>query len=210
MPHKIKVVKNLNFKGQIEWRKYCKGELEGYESRPNNIPSSPHETYKDSGWIDYGDWVGNGRKRRTNNNEEDNTWLSYEEAKIFVHSLKLKNEEEWRKYIKAELIHLPDKPNNIPNSPLFVYKNAGWNGINDWIGNGSTGKTKVKNALSFEEARKFVRSLKLKNTYEWQSYIKGELEGYELMPDNIPKSPYRVYKDNGWIGMNDWLGTNKS
>lgn len=203
-------VKNLNFKGQIEWRKYCKGELEGYESRPNNIPSSPHETYKDSGWIDYGDWVGNGRKRRTNNNEEDNTWLSYEEAKIFVHSLKLKNEEEWRKYIKAELIHLPDKPNNIPNSPLFVYKNAGWNGINDWIGNGSTGKTKVKNALSFEEARKFVRSLKLKNTYEWQSYIKGELEGYELMPDNIPKSPYRVYKDNGWIGMNDWLGTNKS
>ena len=52
-----------------------------------------------------------------------------------------------------------------------------------------------------------MRSLKLKNTYEWRDYIKGKLNGYEPMPDNIPKSPNIVYKNCGWIGMNDWLGT---
>jgi len=201
-------VRNLNLNGSIDWKKYCKGELEGYESKPKDIPTSPEIMYKNKGWIDYADWLGTTRKRRGNNIENDNTWLSYEEARAFVHSLKLNNEEEWRKYIKAELIHLPDKPNNIPNSPLFVYKDAGWNGMNDWLGNGSTRKTRVKNALPFEKAREFVRSLGLKKYDEWQSYIKGELDGYEPMPDNIPKSPSRVYKDCGWLGYPDWLGIN--
>jgi len=200
-------VRSLNLKGSIEWRKYCKGELEGYSPKPNDIPSAPDDRYKDEGWIDYGDWLGTGRKRRGNNIENDNTWLSYEEAKIFVHSLKLKDGMQWQQYINNEL-DLPIKPTTIPSSPHFVYKDGGWKSWGDWLGNGSFGKTRVKNALSFEEAREFVRSLGLKKYDEWRSYIKGELNGYEAIPDNIPKSPYRFYKDCGWIGMNDWLGTN--
>jgi superfamily II DNA or RNA helicase len=200
--------RNLNLKGSIEWKKYYKGELEGYPPKPNDIPTAPDVAYKNNGWIDYGDWLGTGRKRRGNNIENDKTWLSYEEARNFVHSLKLKNGIQWQRYINNKL-DLPIKPNNIPNSPHFVYKNNGWKGWADWLGESSTFKTKskVKNALSFEEAREFVRNLKLKNTNEWYSYIKGELDGYEPMPDNIPKTPYKVYKDCGWIGMSDWLGT---
>ena len=26
-------------------------------------------------------------------------------------------------------------------------------------------------------------------------------------PDNIPSNPNRVYKDKGWKGLGDWLGT---
>lgn len=201
-----KFVRNLNLKDSIEWKKYYKGELRGYESKPNDIPTAPDIAYKNDGWMDYGDWLGTGRKRRGNNNEKDDTWLPYEEAKIFAHSLKLINSTQWQQYINNEL-DLPVKPTNIPNSPFFVYKNNGWKNWADWLGNGSTGKTRVKNELSFEEAREFVRSLKLKNTYEWQSYIKGELDSFEPMPDNIPKSPRTVYKNSGWMGMNDWLGT---
>jgi superfamily II DNA or RNA helicase len=198
--------RSLKLKGSVEWRKYCKGELKEYEFKPYDIPSSPYEAYKDKGWIDFSDWLDTGRKRRGNNVENNDTWLIYEEARNFVHLLKLKDGVQWQQYINNEL-NSPIKPSNIPNSPNFVYKDSGWKNWADWLGNGSFGKTRVKNALSFEEARKFVRNLKLKNTYEWRNYIKGELNGYELMPDNIPKSPDRVYKNCGWIGMNDWLGT---
>ena len=72
---------------------------------------------------------------------------------------------QWQQYINNEL-NLPIKPSNIPNTPQFVYKNSGWENWADWLGNGSFGKTRVKNALSFEEARKFVRNLNLKDTYQ--------------------------------------------
>ncbi|MDY0192846.1 MAG: DEAD/DEAH box helicase family protein [Aliarcobacter butzleri] len=201
-----KFVQSLGLKGQVEWKKYFSGKLSNLSPKPNNIPTDPARIYA-SEWQGYGDWVGNGRKRR-NNNIENNTWLSYEEAKVFVHLLMLKNSIQWKQYINNKL-DLPIKPSNIPNTPHFVYKDIGWKDWADWLGESSNNKIKikVKNALSFQEAREFVRSLKLKNTYEWESYKKGELDGYEQMPDNIPKSPYKVYKDCGWIGMNDWLGT---
>lgn len=158
-------VRSLKLKGSIEWKKYYKGELEGYLPKPNDIPTAPDVAYKNNGWIDYGDWLGTGRKKRGNNVENNETWLSYTEAKNFVHSLKLINSMQWQQYINNEL-NLPIKPSNIPNTPQFVYKNSGWENWADWLGNGSFGKTRVKNALSFEEARKFVRNLNLKDTYQ--------------------------------------------
>ena len=40
-------------------------------------------------------------------------------------------------------------------------------------------------------------------------YCKGELEGYSPKPMNIPASPQQVYKDKGWAGTRNWLGTKK-
>jgi len=56
--------------------------------------------------------------------------------------------------------------------------------------------------LSFEEAREFVQSLKLKNKNEWEKYYKSGNK-----PDDIPTGPGRYYKNKGWIGFGDWLGT---
>jgi len=201
-----KFMHTLELKTTLEWKKYVKGELGGYENRPKNIPTAPDYVYKDEGWIDFGDWLGTGRKRKGNNTDEKTTWLSYEEAREFVHNLNLKNEKEWRKYIKGEYQDLLIKPDNIPNSPYFVYKNSGWIGMNDWLGNDGYTQTRVKNALTFEEAREFVRSLGLKNTYEWEDYKKGKYEHLEPLPINIPKMPGNYYKDDGWIGIRDWLG----
>lgn len=176
-------VRNLGLKGQVEWRQYCKGMLKGFSEKPFDIPSAPDVPYKDKGWVDYGDWLGTGRKRRTPNDALENTWLPYEEARNFVHTLKLKNFDEWKAYIKGDVNNLPQKPFTIPNSPLFVYKDSGWLNWNDWLGNDGTTKTRIKEALPFSEARSFVRSLRLKNVYEWNDYKKGKLIGYEPIPN---------------------------
>ena len=55
--------------------------------------------------------------------------------------------------------------------------------------------------IPFEEARRFVRSLGLKNSEEWRAYYKSDKR-----PKDIPSSPWGVYKEE-WKGMGDWLGT---
>lgn len=49
--------------------------------------------------------------------------------------------------------------------------------------------------LSFEEARKFVRGLYLKNINEWMKYSSGDF--LVKMPNNIPQRPDEVYQDYG-------------
>ena len=39
---------------------------------------------------------------------------------------------------------------------------------------------------------------------EWLNYHKEK-----KLPNNIPTHPESVYKNKGWIGMGDWLGTNR-
>jgi hypothetical protein len=57
--------------------------------------------------------------------------------------------------------------------------------------------------LPFEEARKFVRNLKLKNQAEWTKYLKSGRK-----PDYIPYKPERAYRGK-WINLGDWLGTGR-
>lgn len=199
-------VRNLGLKTTLEWKKYHKGELENHEPKPTDIPTAPDVVYKDNGWVDYGDWLGTGRKRRGTNLTED-TWLSYQEAREFVHSLKLTSSTQWQEYIHNKMENLPKKLNNIPKQPWYVYKNKGWIDWDDWLGESLNRKkrTRVKNALSFEEAREFVRNLRLKNYKEWNAYKKNELVGFDPIPDNIPKSPNTFYKEE-WNGIKDWLG----
>ena len=55
---------------------------------------------------------------------------------------------------------------------------------------------------SFEEARKFVQSLGLKNFSEWIAYKKSGNK-----PNDSPSAPNGTYGNKGWIGFSDWLGT---
>ena len=54
----------------------------------------------------------------------------------------------------------------------------------------------------FEEAREFVRTLGLKNYREWTEYCRSGKK-----PEDIPSSPYQIYKGKGWKGLGDFLGT---
>lgn len=58
-----------------------------------------------------------------------------------------------------------------------------------------------KEFLPYAEARKFVRSLGLRNFLAWKQYCSSGKRPY-----NIPSVPYKTYKNNGWISYMDWMG----
>ena len=64
------------------------------------------------------------------------------------------------------------------------------------------GKLSQLSWLPFEEARTFVRSLKLKTQKEWTAYFTSD----DRRKD-IPTEPPRVYASEGWLNWGDWLGT---
>ena len=58
-------VRSLNLRGQEEWEEYRKsGE------RPDDIPSHPDRTYKNDGWKDWIDWLGNENRVPWNKGEK--------------------------------------------------------------------------------------------------------------------------------------------
>jgi hypothetical protein len=97
-------VQNLGLMNSDEWREYCKSG-----NKPDDIPSNPAKKYANDGWNGMGDWLGTGsiaaRLRE---------YRPFEEAKAFVHTLNLKNSDEWDKYCKT-------------------YAKKGWKGIGDWL-----------------------------------------------------------------------------
>ena len=179
-------VHELKLKNSKEWINWAKSE-----AKPDDIPSCPYNEYKDKGWKGFGDWLGTGAIANQNR-----SYKSFEEARSFVHQLQLKNKEEWQDWVKRGA-----KPENIPSIPRAVYKGKGWKGFGDWLGT-NTIANQNRNYRSFREARSFVHQLQIKSSKEWMDWAKnGE------KPDDIPANPALVYKDNGWLGWGDWLGT---
>ncbi len=82
-----------------------------------------------------------------------------------------------------------------------TYKDAGWAGMGDWLGTGTIA-THLRQYRPFEEARAFARSLGLRSGKEWKEFTQSG-----RLPADIPASPSKTYKDAGWAGMGDWLGT---
>ena len=69
-----------------------------------------------------------------------------------------------------------------------------------WLGTGVVASFN-REYSSFEQARKFVHSLGIKNQSEWWKYCKSEKK-----PKDIPSNPAEVYKKD-WKNWGDWLGT---
>lgn len=120
-------------------------------------------------------------------------FLPFKEARRFVHNLKLKSFSDWKKYYKSS-----KRPDNIPSCPGRTYKSE-WKGYGDWLG---TNVIAAQNKIyrSFEEARRFVRTLNLKSYKEWYEYCKSGNK-----PIDIPFRVERTYKKD-WMGIGDWLG----
>jgi hypothetical protein len=65
----------------------------------------------------------------------------------------------------------------------------------------------LRDFRSYKLARAFVRSLKLKSCREWRQFYKGQILEKGKLPSDIPANPREIYKNSGWIGFGDWLGT---
>jgi superfamily II DNA or RNA helicase len=182
----INYVGQLTIDTQNDWRKFSKSGL-----KPLDLPTNPNAVYERSGWVSWGHWLGTGRKAT-----KDRVYWDYNKAKSFVQNLKLKSEAQWRNYTKTEDMNV-----NIPVSPSTVYKDLGWKSMGDWLGTGFVAH-RLKEFLPFEDAREFAHNLGLKNIRQWNEYCLSNEK-----PDNIPTNPNVIYRDAGWDGFGNWLGT---
>ncbi len=134
------------------------------------------------------------------------SWRPFVEAREFARSLNLKSGAEWKRFSRGEIPEKGTLPEDIPARPSRTYRNVGWLGIGDWLGTGSIAYY-LREYRPFEEARKFARSLNLKNQSEWRMFAQGEMPEKGLLPKDIPAKPDNTYGDKGWAGVGDWLGT---
>ena len=196
-----KFVSSLGLKNQRDWNDYCRGKLKHLAPKPNDIPAGPEKTYQTTGWVNLGEWIGTGviapRLR---------VYLSFKKARLIARKLGIKSQGEWRDFTAGRLPELGKLPKDIPATPWMTYKDEGWVGLGDWLG---TGNVRTRDWMPFSEARKFVRKLKLKSGREWNLYMTGKLRRLGKPPRNIPTNVQRIYKDKGWKGLGDWLGTGR-
>jgi hypothetical protein len=183
--HELRVhIKNFKIRSMAEWKVFCKSQL-----HTPNIPKAPNQYYQE--WKSWGDFLGTGYV--TNRD-----FLPYQEAKVIIHSLKLKNQKDWRNWSKSGA-----KPINIPGNPHNIYsKTNEWKGFGDWLGTGVVAASKME-FVDFKTARNFARNLKLNSVKEWNLYSKSGKR-----PNNIPSNPQNSYKNTGWQGWADFLGKN--
>jgi hypothetical protein len=165
-----------------------KDEYAKWDERPEDIPAHPDREYKDK-WKGWGDWFGTGAVASFNRE-----YRAFEQARDFVHSLGIKNQNDWWKYCKSD-----KKPNDIPSNPE-VYKKE-WKSWGDWFGTDFIA-THNRKYLDFELGREKARSLGLKSWKEWNQLGKSG-----KLPVDLPRHPYNHYKNKGWISNGDWLGT---
>jgi hypothetical protein len=182
-------VHKLKLKSESEWNEYCK-----LGNKPDDIPQGARTVYKNK-YKSMGDWLGTGRIA-----DQKKIFRSFEDSKKFAQSLKLKNVKEWETYNKSG-----NRPMDIHANPSVKYKNKDWVSWPDFLGTKNISNIKSsQNFLSFQDARKFVHTLEIKNQDDWTNYCNSGNR-----PENIPSNPIQVYKNKGWISFGDWSGTGR-
>jgi hypothetical protein len=171
-----KYAQSLKLKNSREWFKiFKKNKL------PLDINANPHMLFKNfEGW---GIFLGTGFVAK-----QFRKYMSYQDAKKYVQSLKLKSRSEWFKYLLNNKL-----PAEIPNTPQNVYKKKfeGWG-----IFLGAMSKT-IK-VFTFKQMKKYVQSLNIKSKKEWESFK-------DIHP-KAPRSVNTVYSRE-WKGWGDFFGT---
>jgi superfamily II DNA or RNA helicase len=172
-------VHGLGLKNTREWKEFARSDR-----MPADIPNAVDRIYALAGWKDWGDFLGTGVVA-----DKNKKWRPFEEAREFVRSLGLRGNQAWREFVKTVR-----KPDDIPSRPDVAYAEEGWISYGDWMGKG-------RGWRPFEEARAYVRELRLANNKEWLTFA-----GSDHRPRDIPYSPHVAYANSGWKGMDDWLG----
>jgi superfamily II DNA or RNA helicase len=190
----------LNLSSHTEWKDFCNGKMPHKGTLPDDVPASPHQVYKHSGWKSYGDWLGTNRIA-----DRLKTYRPFLEARTFARSLNLKTVSEWREFTKGKIPIMVELPEDIPAAPNKTYAQKGWQGWGDWLGTARI-STRFRVYRPFIDARAFARSLKLKSYKEWRAFCTGKLPQKGRLPEDIPAAPDNTYVDKGWLGYEDWLG----
>jgi hypothetical protein len=173
-------VRGLELKSKKGWWEWSKSG-----QRPSDIPTSPDKVYRGDGWVSWPDWLGSEGRVYTKKEV-----LPFTVGRAYVQKLTLRSWKEWREWSKSG-----QRPSNIPGRPDKVYRDDGWNSWPDWLG--------IERVAwkSFTEGRAVARGLELKTQKGWKEWSKSGQR-----PSDIPASPDRTYRNDGWISYPDWLG----
>ena len=136
-------VHTLGLKSTDEWWAWSKSG-----ARPPDIPSTPHATYKESGWISYPDFLGFAEGKVAG------SFRTFEDARAYVRMLGLKSKKEWETWRKSGA-----RPHDIPSNPQTTYKSSGWTSYGDFLGY-DKGKSAVSTGSACIELIALPRSLK--------------------------------------------------
>jgi superfamily II DNA or RNA helicase len=131
-------------------------------------------------------------------NGKNNEWLSYEDAKKYVHTLGIKTQTGWNEFVK-----LRELPSGIPYGPRGIYmKNGEWVDWADWLGNGIVSAFEIgKKHLSYDDAKQYIKPFKFKSSTEYFNYVKDN------NIDFLSQAPQGKYRNQGtWKGWGDYLG----
>ena len=112
--------------------------------------------------------------------------------------LGLSNSLEWDAWAKSDA-----RPADVPSAADQAYRSDGWAGWGDFLGTGNI-RPKDRSWRSFEESRALARTLDLVGGDGWADWCKTAER-----PDDVPVDPATVYKDEGWAGWADFLGTGR-
>lgn len=105
------LARSLGVRSGAEWVAHWRAN-----DRPENVPSTPDRAYKDAGWTDWYDFLGNVR-------------FSYEECRDFVRGLGITTLTEWKEYWRNN-----ERPYGVPYKPDRTYRDAGWTNWPDFLG----------------------------------------------------------------------------
>ena len=177
-----KFVKKLKLKKQLDWINYTKKNR-----LPNDIPKYPQESYKNKGWVNWGDFLDH-------HNVYHGEYLSYEKSKKIVRKLKLQTKLEWYKYASTK------KPVNIPYNPDRDLKD--WINWQDFLGYKFI-PVNLRKFVKYEETKKFANKKKIKSLNEWYKLYKEK-----KMPVKYPRSLITIYKKQ-WEGAGIFFNTGK-
>lgn len=182
------VKEKLNVSSSVEW-----SQLTKKNKIPEFIPNAPHDVYANKGWIDWNDFLGINNKKPS-----DYKYISLKDSKKYIRkNFDVKSKLEWRNLVLENKI-----PENIPNRPERYYKNRGWTSWGDFFGTTNQGTHKVS-YLKCDDAKKYVQEnfKETKTEKTWRELLKNK-----LIPNFIPGTPNRYYKNKGWISWYDWFG----
>jgi predicted helicase len=173
-----KYVQSLKIISEKEWRKVSK-------NRPIDVPFNMATAYK-SQWCGWGDFLGTNQVHYSKRN-----YLPYDELKIFVRKLNLKNSRDWTKYCKNNSIPA-DIPKSINSSSIErIYKKK-WEGWEKFLNTD-------RSFYNFEILKKILKKNKIESVNQYKLF-------YEKSNDNkIPQGPDDVYKSQ-WKGWMNFFG----
>lgn len=190
-----KMVQLAGVKTFTQWVDYCHGTGDFEHNRkPGYIPANPNLYYGPEGtgeWEDWGTFLDTGNIA---NNKKRRDFVTYETAREFCHSLNIRSIKEWREMAESDFA----RPSNIPSAPNIIYKDSGWTSWSDFL---------LPKFLSYTSAKNLISTIKpkIKTSKAWREFASSENR-----PRNIPANPERYYKDSGWKGWPDFLGTKRA